>query len=101
MIDIKGYEPCPFVDSYLRPLDPPPDCEVAAAQVSDESHLLPFALDTAGWQLLDWQPVRQKDPWVLYDPQGRIRAIWDKMPSYGDLLTEGGNDVHTREARLE
>ena len=24
MRDIKGYEPCPFVDSHRRPLGPPP-----------------------------------------------------------------------------
>ena len=91
---IKGYQPCPFVDSFRRPLDPPPDCEVADAKVSDESHLLPFGLETTGWQLLDWQPARQEDdPWVLYDPLGGIRAIWDKKPSYGDLLAEEGKEV--------
>ena len=39
------------------------------------------------YQLLQIEEIRQGgDPWVLYDPWGRIIAQWETEPTLGELL---------------
>lgn len=49
--------------------------------------VLPASLVERGYELilLEPAPFQGGDPYVLYDPWGRIVAVWEALPSLGTL----------------
>lgn len=47
---------------------------------------LPLDLLVGGYRMLRFDPGPGADPYVLYDPDGKIIGVWEDRPSFWDLM---------------
>lgn len=74
------------VGATCPPLYPPGSSEEFHGSVSECTSGLPLNLLVEGYRLLRFVPGPAEDPYVLYNPDGKILGVWGDHPSYWELM---------------
>jgi hypothetical protein len=59
---------------------------IEAPKVKEQTPKLPLDMQLAGFRLLQFIP-QNRDPWVLYDQDGKTVCEWRDEPSFFELLS--------------
>jgi hypothetical protein len=74
------------VGSTCPPLYPPNGSEFFYGSVTECTSTLPLNLLMGRYRMLKFDPDLGADPYILYDPAGKILGVWDNRPSYWELM---------------
>jgi hypothetical protein len=68
------------------PLYPPNGSEFFHGSVTECTSGLPLDLLMGRYRMLRFDPGPGADPYVLYDPNGKIVGVWEDRPSFWELM---------------